>query len=1319
MDLTSFQVWSDTKHIRKKDMYLGAKEVQPIEEFIYDEASNKIKTATVEYSVSLKTCFDEILVNAIDHFTRCLPTNDKVKEIKVNYNLNNGEISVYNDGTGIPVEIHPTAKIYIPELIATQTKAGSNLEKNQSNEITGGTNGIGMTLTITCSVKSCLETCDSKNMFKQNYHITEVDNEPILVKDPPTITPKPASQKQYTKLTFLPDYKLLGYVNGYSKHVGDQFYKVIEFRLIQTAVFLNQSKTNVAKVYFNNNHLKYDITSFTKLLVQDAEPINEDNEDNEMQLEQDLDVSVADNTSVADNVSVAGTDNEVIIKKTKPFVIGVMSDEKSVHSWEVAILPAITSNFNISIINGIHPKHGGSHIKHIKDCIVKEFKPKLDKEFKKYGDIKSNMITDNINIFMKGYIPNPSWDSQMKDELQTKISNFKNYNFNSKFYNDLYKMIRTSIEEIVVAKIEKKDIADQKKVKGKNVPKYTPAEKAGIEPEKCRLFIPEGDSAQSCVISGIRSKTSFLGSEYNGIFNIGGVSVNARRETRFKNTKDGIVIFRSNKLKNTERLNSLFYVLGLSIYEKYDFTDEGEAQFKKLNYHCIVLAVDQDLDGMGNIASNIMSTIHLFWPNLYTRGFVKRFATPIVRAFPTNSKEKVKSYYSEKAYKADNDAGLLRNYRIAYYKGLAGHEKAEVEDMFKPNNFKRSIFTYCLDKESDKLFNVYFGDDSNERKKVLRTNVNYDVYDVDNFLSSRNILIYGSPSLDNSLLSSSDNAVINDTGKKITAAAKKAAEKAAKQAADNIAGVQMLRFANTYDVNINKIIAKELNLELKNEIDACVLSASRHLQVETKLYQLDNVERKILHNIDGLNPSRRKCLAGARAKFRTSNNACKVFQLGGYITEHMHYHHGDMSLSQTLIGMAQTFVGSRTFPLLQAKGQFGTRQSGGKDHGSPRYISANLNKEFVNALYPPDDDYILNYKFEDGERAEPAYFVPVVPFAIMEDNCLPGHGWKIEVYGRDHKDVISNVKALILGNEIKPMNMKTWNFYGKVFRNPEGRMLSVGTYTYDAKAGIINITELPHGTWIETYKAKMEEKPIVSRVLDNCDLGNDRINITIKLKGEIPLPKKIILGLDHIIQYFELYTYLNDLINFINPEGTVVEYKTYESVMLDWFVERKEFYKLRVERDIILLKYRIMYYENVIRFCQNQEKYNLKKKANNDEADILLEKEKFVRFNKSKLDNPEYMEIDQFEKMIIGNGTYNYLHNLTTSELYYEVNAKKREEKLKELRDQLAMIEESVKKDSFIGASIWMKEVERLESIIEVGLSKGWSIANKETQPTF
>ncbi|RHW67764.1 DNA gyrase/topoisomerase IV [Trypanosoma brucei equiperdum] len=65
----------------------------------------------------------------------------------------------------------------------------------------------------------------------------------------------------------------------------------------------------------------------------------------------------------------------------------------------------------------------------------------------------------------------------------------------------------------------------------------------------------------------------------------------------------------------------------------------------------------------------------------------------------------------------------------------------------------------------------------------------------------------------------------------------------------------------------------------------------------------------------------------------------KVAQLAGYVSEHAAYHHGEQSLVQTIVGLAQDYVGANNVPLLYRDGQFGTRLQGGKDHAAGRYIS--------------------------------------------------------------------------------------------------------------------------------------------------------------------------------------------------------------------------------------------------------------------------------------------------------------------------------------------------------------------------------------------
>jgi DNA topoisomerase-2 len=125
--------------------------------------------------------------------------------------------------------------------------------------------------------------------------------------------------------------------------------------------------------------------------------------------------------------------------------------------------------------------------------------------------------------------------------------------------------------------------------------------------------------------------------------------------------------------------------------------------------------------------------------------------------------------------------------------------------------------------------------------------------------------------------------------------------------------------------------------------------------------------------------------------------------------------------------MAQDFVGSNNLPLLRPLGQFGTRAAGYKDPGAPRYIFTTLNHRLTNLLFPKRDEFILKYRLEDGKRYEPEYYVPILPYGLLESESMPASGWVVHTNARHIDDVIENIKARIAGaffsaeTRIKPM----------------------------------------------------------------------------------------------------------------------------------------------------------------------------------------------------------------------------------------------------------------------------------------------------------
>lgn len=102
----------------------------------------------------------------------------------------------------------------------------------------------------------------------------------------------------------------------------------------------------------------------------------------------------------------------------------------------------------------------------------------------------------------------------------------------------------------------------------------------------------------------------------------------------------------------------------------------------------------------------------------------------------------------------------------------------------------------------------------------------------------------------------------------------------------------------------------------------------------------------------------------------------------GYIGEQAAYHHGEVSLAQTIINLAQNFVGSNNLSLLDPRGQYGTREQGGKNHASPRYIFTEPTR-ISRIIFNPADDALLKTQKEDNALIEPEWYMPIVPLVLI------------------------------------------------------------------------------------------------------------------------------------------------------------------------------------------------------------------------------------------------------------------------------------------------------------------------------------------------
>lgn len=255
---------------------------------------------------------------------------------------------------------------------------------------------------------------------------------------------------------------------------------------------------------------------------------------------------------------------------------------------------------------------------------------------------------------------------------------------------------------------------------------------------------------------------------------------------------------------------------------------------------------------------------------------------------------------------------------------------------------------------------------------------------------------------------------------------------------------------------------------------------SKHLNEELIKFFYDDCKRSIPSAMDGLKESQRKIVYAA--KKRNFTNILKVAQLGAYVAENTNYHHGEVNLFKTIVKMAQGYPGSNNLPLLTSEGQFGTRSQGGEDAADPRYIFTRPSA-FFSVLFPSQDDHLLNYRYDDGDRIEPHHYMPVIPM-ILVNGCIGiGTGWMCNVPQFNPRDVLRLSRLWMeqrheeLHEAIESVVPWYRGFEGEVIKSGASKFQTVGTYEVlkVKNKTLIKVTELPIGVWTDKFEKDMAE----------------------------------------------------------------------------------------------------------------------------------------------------------------------------------------------------------------------------------------------------
>ena len=239
----TYQKKSQLEHVlHRPGMYIG--DIDKISSERWVIINDKMVRKVLQYNPGLYKIFDEVFTNALDQSQR----DTTLKKIEVNIDKQTGEISVYNDGVGIPIEIHKDLNKYVPYIIFGEFHTSSNYDDTEKRTV-GGLNGYGAKLTNVFSKMFKIEVADGSKVYAQIWR----DNMSIC--EEPVIK---ASKKSFVRITFIPDYSRFGLT------FNEDIYSLIKTRVYDGSA-ISSSKVGV---YFDNEKVSIkDFETYMNMFV--------------------------------------------------------------------------------------------------------------------------------------------------------------------------------------------------------------------------------------------------------------------------------------------------------------------------------------------------------------------------------------------------------------------------------------------------------------------------------------------------------------------------------------------------------------------------------------------------------------------------------------------------------------------------------------------------------------------------------------------------------------------------------------------------------------------------------------------------------------------------------------------------------------------------------------------------------------------------------------------------------------------------------------------------------------------------------------------
>ena len=452
-----------------------------------------------------------------------------------------------------------------------------------------------------------------------------------------------------------------------------------------------------------------------------------------------------------------------------------------------------------------------------------------------------------------------------------------------------------------------------------------------------------------------------------------------------------------------------------------------------------------------------------------------------------------------------------------------------------------------------------------------------------------------------------------------------------------------------------------------------IVSYTDFVNFDLKHFSIYDNIRSIPNIIDGMKPSHRKILYGSFLR-RLDRDEVKVAQLAGFVSDKAAYHHGETSLVGAIVGMAQTFIGSNNINLLEPNGQFGTRLLGGKDAAAGRYIWTKLTNTCLK-IFNKMDIPVLNTQHEDEEVIEPEYYAPIIPMILVNGTEGIGTGFSTYIPSFNPVDIINNLFNIMDGKKFKEMKPYWKTFTGTVKKIDKKNFEVSGVYSI--KKNHLIITELPVGTWTQSYKdflEKMYETEMAKTKEERVFIGYKEHHTDTTVHFDLEFVPDYIETVVNIMKDYHLVSKISlNNMTLYSTDRSIKKYDSAQEIMLEYYTTRLSLYEKRKQHILDTLKNELDIISNIVRFI------------------LMVVENVLLINNRKKVDIEKDLELNKFPRLSKNSDTvsYDYLLSMTIYQLTFE-----RIEKLKKEMDEKQMEYNVLKEITPI--DMWKNELNEL-----------------------